>query len=315
MTDRHDGQARPTVGFIGLGAMGHPMASNVLKGGFPLIGYDVRAGAAESLSDLGAIAAVTCADVAARSDVIITMLPGPADVREAAIGDTGIAVGARSGTSYIDMSTTGPAVMHEVAAVLEPRGVTVLDAPVTRTRQAAVDGTLSIMVGGPAEGLERVRPVLLAMGTDVFHCGDLGTGKVVKLVNNLLAGCNMAALAEGLTLGVRAGVEPERLVDILTAGSGDSFVLRNHVRKNVLTGDLGEGKFPVDYELKDLKLALGLADDLEMPLLVAPLVRQLYEIVRARGMGKSYYPIVTTFFEELAGVSLRASEPATTKAD
>ena len=298
------------VGFIGLGAMGEPMARNVLKRGYPLVVHDVRREAMEALEGAGAHIAKSPQAVAESSDVIITMLPGAGEVTSVYLGHEGVASGARPGQIAIDMSTVPPMTSRQVGAELEKLGVRMLDAPVARTREAAVAGTLSIMVGGTRETFEQCRPVLEAMGSDVSYCGALGAGEVVKLVNNLLLFANVTALAEGLVLGVKAGVEPTTLVDVLSKGSSDSFALRNHVAKSVFRGDFSEGRFSVDYALKDLRYAMEMAESLSVPMLQLAVTRQLYALAKAQGRSKNYYPVVFTVVEQAAGVQVRGASGA-----
>lgn len=300
-----------TVGFIGLGAMGEPMARNVLKRGFPLVVRDLRPEPVAALRDVGARAADSPRAVAEAVDVIITMLPGRNEVRDVYLGPGGILEGARAGPVAVDMSTVPPMTTREVGAALADRGVRMLDAPVARTREAALAGTLSIMVGGDWRAFEECRDVLGAMGSDISYCGALGAGEVVKLVNNLVLFANVAALAEGLVLGVKAGVEPGTLVEVLSKGSADSFVLRNHVAKAVLRGDFAEGRFSVEYALKDIRYARDLAESLSVPLFQSAVTQELYGLAKALGRSRDYHPAVFTVLEQVAGVEVRAAaEPA-----
>lgn len=297
-----------TVGFIGLGAMGEPMARNVLKRGFGLVVHDVRPEPVAGLVAAGARGASSPRDVGAASDVIITMLPGRDEMVTVYLGPNGVAEAARAGHIVIDMSTVPPMATRHVASELGKRGVRMLDAPVARTREAAVAGTLSIMVGGDKALYEECRPLLDAMGSDVSYCGELGAGVVVKLVNNMVLFANIAALAEGLVMGVKAGVAPATLVEVLSKGSSDSFALRNHVGKSVLRGDFSEGRFSVDYALKDLRYAMELAESLSIPMLQAAVTRQLYAFAKAQGLARKYYPVVFNVVEKAAGIEVRAPE-------
>ncbi|MBI3966115.1 MAG: NAD-binding protein [Chloroflexi bacterium] len=294
------------VGFIGLGAMGRPMSRNVLKGGFELTVHDLRPEPVEELVGLGARRAGSCAEAAADADLVITMVPSSPDVEAAALGSGGVIEGLRPGAIYIDMSTIAPATTRKVAERIAAKGGRMLDAPVARQVAAAVSGTLAIFVGGEAATLEEARPVLATMGTDIFHCGDSGAGAVVKIINNMLVGINVAAAAEAFVLGTKAGVKPEVLLEAVGSGSGGSFVLQNHFRRFVLEGKFEEGVFPVDYILKDLGLALTTGHDVSVPLAHAALAAQEYEAARAKGLGKRYFPVVITLLEELTGVQVRA---------
>src|SRR5262245_28124330 len=191
------------VGFIGLGTMGAPMARNVMMKGHRLVVYDTQPAAVQSLVEAGARAAATPEEVAAASDVVITMLPDAPDVERVALGANGIVQGIRAGTVYIDMSTIDPATTRKVGAAIAAKGAAMIDSPVGKTADAAVSGTLTLMVGGPPDVIGRVRPVLDCMGTDFFHCGELGAGQTIKLINNLLATCIAEATFEGLVTGIK----------------------------------------------------------------------------------------------------------------
>jgi len=288
--------------------MGEPMARNVLKRGFALVVHDLRSEPVAGLVAAGAQSAGSPRDVAAASDVLITMLPGRDEMMSVYLGSQGVTEGARTGLIVIDMSTVPPMTTRHVASELGKRGVQMLDAPVARTREAAVAGTLSIMVGGDKALYETCRPILEAMGSEVSYCGELGTGEVVKLVNNMLLFANIAALAEALVMGVKAGVAPATLVETLSKGSSDSFALRNHVAKSVLRGDFSEGRFSVDYALKDLRYAMEVAESLSVPMPQAAVTRQLYTFAKAHGLSRKYYPAVFKVIEEAAGVEVRAPE-------
>lgn len=294
-----------TVGFIGLGAMGAPMASNLLRRGFGLVVHDVRPAAMEALLAQGARAAGSPRAVAGGSDVVITMLPGAPQVEAVLLGPEGVVEGLRPGQIVIDMSTVNPDVTRRAGERIAECGGRLIDAPVARTREAAVDGTLSIMVGGDRATFEEVRELLEAMGTDMAYCGGLGAGETVKLVNNLVLFGTVAALVEGLALGVKAGVDAATLVEVLERGSADSFALRNHVRKSVLAGDFAPGRFSVDYALKDMREALQLAESLAVPMPQLSAAKMLYEMSRAAGCGREYHPAVCKVIERFAGVEVR----------
>ncbi len=294
-----------TIGVIGLGAMGRPMALNLLKKGFALTVYDIVPEKIEPLTSQGANSARSCQEVAAKCPVIITILPGPAEVRTAVMGEQGIMAGLKPGSTLIEMSTIDPLTSREVAAKLEEKGGHMLDAPVARGVPAAVAGTLSIFVGGKKEVYEECLDILKAMGTDIFHVGEVGCGHVVKMINNLILGSTVALLSEALVLGVKAGVKPKVLFDALGAGSAGSFALQNQIGQSVLKGLFPEGRFSVDYMMKDLGLALETAKGLHVPLPFTALTMQAYESARAAGKNKLYYPVVITQWEELTGVQVR----------
>jgi 3-hydroxyisobutyrate dehydrogenase/2-hydroxymethylglutarate dehydrogenase len=188
------------------------------------------------------------------------------------------------------------------------QGVEMLDAPVARGVRAAIAGTLAIFAGGKEEVFRQNKGILDAMGTDVSYVGPLGCGEVVKLVNNLITAVTVATLAEGLVLGVKGGVEPDVLVEVLGNGSANSFVLQNHCKSFMMKGNFGEGIFPVDYILKDLGLILESGKELQVPLLMTSLAAQLYEFARASGMSKNYFPVIIRILENLTGVEVRSKQ-------
>ena len=291
------------VGFIGLGKMGKPMALNVVKKGFALTVCDQAAEPAEELRRHGARVADCAADVGACSDVVITMLPNAEVVRAVVVGPGGLAEGMTAGSVLVDMSTSDPATTRSLGHSLAAQGVRVVDAPVAKGIPAAEAGTLTIMAGGDAADLETCREVLAAMGDQIFHCGALGAGHIVKIINNLLVGVLVPICAEALALGVKAGVDVDTLMRVITSGSGNSFVLDQLIRRHVLNDDY-EGVFPVDYMLKDLRLALDLACAQHVPLLFGGLAHQLYEGIHNQGKQDACYVVVAKLVEELAGVDL-----------
>lgn len=302
--------ARKRVGFVGLGAMGGPMATNLLKAGFPLEVYDLVPERTQAAVARGAVAAASAADAASSADVTITMVPNSADSEAAILGPTGVAEGARRGSIIIDMSTIAPSMSRRIAARVAERGLRMLDAPVSRQVAAAVAGTLAIFVGGDRATLDDAADVLAAMGTDIYHCGSHGAGAVVKVINNMLAAMNVAALCEAMVLGVKAGVRPEVLIEAVGNGSGGSYTLHNQIRKFVLAGKFEEGVFPTDYIMKDLGLALEAGHELSVPLPHSALAMQQYEACRAAGYARRYYPILVTLLEQLAGVEVRGDANA-----
>lgn len=296
------------VGFIGLGAMGGPMAKNLVKKGLSLTIFDIVGERMEPLKAMGAQAASSCREVAQKCPLLITILPASSHVREAVLGKNGVAEGIRRGSVLIDMSTIDPLTTRDIAKILAEKGVEMLDAPVARGVPAAVAGTLVIYVGGKKDVFERHRSILAAMGTDIYHVGDIGSGEVVKIVNNLMVAVTTCALAEAMVLGVKAGVKPDILFEALSSGSGNSFVLQNHYKNNVMKGKFEEGVFPIDYMLKDLDLALSTGSKLRIPLHFAALSAQQYISAGAGGESKKYHPAVIRPLEKLAGVEVRSEE-------
>ncbi|WP_298244379.1 NAD(P)-dependent oxidoreductase [uncultured Bradyrhizobium sp.] len=288
--------AADTIGFVGLGVMGGPMCRNVAKkhAGRVLM-LDRDAAAVAALSDTRAQAAASLETLAAACDVIFLSLPGGPQV-EAVSG--AIALAARPGTTIVDLSTTPVALARSVSGRLKARGVHFADAPVARTREAAQRGELSIMVGAEAQVFARIAPLLGYMGSDVTHCGEVGCGQVVKLINNALVFENTLALAEMMVVGERAGVKPETLLGAVSKGSGDSFVLRNHGTKAMLPRSFPDKAFPPEYVLKDLDYVLQLAADTGIRPGVAELARRYYDAARKQGLSGRYFPGVIEFIEK-----------------
>jgi 3-hydroxyisobutyrate dehydrogenase len=299
-------EMKEKIGFIGLGAMGGPMAMNMIKKGYTLTVYDIAEARMGVVVEGGGIPASSCKEVAEKSEVIITMLPSSPNVKGAILGDGGVIEGVRQGVIVIDMSTIDPITTREIEEKLASRGVKMLDAPVARGVTAAVGGTLAIFVGGEEKTFEKCKEILSSMGKDVDYVGETGAGEVVKIVNNLILSINVCALAEGLVLGIKAGVKPDMLFRALSKGSADSFALQNHFKKFVFKGKLEKGVFPVEYIIKDLSLALRTAESVHVPQYFGALALQAYESAVAAGYGDRYYPVVVKVLENLAGVEVRA---------
>jgi 3-hydroxyisobutyrate dehydrogenase-like beta-hydroxyacid dehydrogenase len=289
------------IGFIGLGVMGGPMCRNLAaKHGGELRAFDLSAPAREALRDSRATLAEEAAAAVEGADILFLSLPGAAQV-EAVCRDL---VGARRpGLLVVDLSTTTVSSARRTAALLEGAGMGFADAPVARTREAAIRGELSIMVGASAEVCARIHPLLAHIGSEVTHCGGVGTGQAVKLINNALVFEHTAALAEMMAIGERSGVAPAVLLEAVSRGSGDSFVLRNHGRKAMLPRDFPERAFPSQYVLKDIAGVLELAGDTGIPARMAETARDYYAEVVRRGQGSRYFPVV---LELIAG---RLDEP------
>ncbi|MCX8997210.1 NAD(P)-dependent oxidoreductase [Rhizobiaceae bacterium BDR2-2] len=285
-----------TIGFIGLGVMGGPMCRNMaLKHQGRVLAFDMNAAAVAAVAEAGAEPAETAAALAAESDAIFLSLPGGLQV-EAVTAE--IAAQVRPGAVIVDLSTTPVAVARKVGSFLAQRDIAFADAPVARTREAAQRGELAIMVGAHASVFERIRPLLSHIATDITHGGDIGSGQVLKLVNNMLVFENVVTIAEMMVLGERAGVSPEILLDAVSRGSGDSFVLRNHARKAMLPRDFPERSFPPEYVLKDIDYVFQLAQETGVPLKAAETVRRYYEKAVEHGLGGRYFPGVIRLVED-----------------
>lgn len=287
-----------TLGFIGLGVMGEPMCSNLLaKSGRPVYGTDRRREPVERLAARGLRRCASVAEVAAAAEVVFLSLPSGREVEEVCAG---IAASVPRVHTVVDMSTSPPALMAELAARLAERGLNFIDAPVARTRQAAREGTLSIMVGGPVAVLEAVRPFLACMGSEITHCGEVGAGQVVKILNNMVLFMTVEALAEALVIGRRAGVDGKLLFDVMSKGSADSFAVRSHGLKSLEPGEFPEDAFATDYAVKDIRLALDLAAERGVAARGAQTTCALLEATSRAGYGARYYPVLLKLIEERA---------------
>ena len=270
------------IGFVGVGNMGGPMCRNIIKNsGHEVLVCDRDKAAVERCVAVGGTGVGSIAEAAAESDVVFTSLPMPKDVEAVALGEGGIAASARQGTVHIDLSTNSPTMVRSIAARLAPKGVKMLDAPVSGGTTGAENATIAIMVGGDQAVFDEHRPLFESFGKNVIYAGALGAGSIAKIVNNMVAFCNMASGAEGLMLGAAAGIDPDVLNQVIRNSSGDSFGYRSVAHK-ALRGDWN-ADFALDLAYKDLHLALELADEIGIPL---PLAVQTHNLMRmARGSG------------------------------
>jgi len=291
------------AGFIGVGNMGGPMCRNLIKQDFQVVVCDKNPAALKRCTDLGATSAATPKAIAAESDVVFTSLPEPQDIEAVALGPEGILAGAHEGLIYVDLSTNSPSGARKLAAACAEKGIPMLDAPVSGGVTGAEAGTVSVIVGGDAKVVEQVRPMFEAIGSEVHHMGPVGAGTVAKLVNNMLSFVNMAALSEGLMLGVKAGVDPAKLLHVIETSSGASNATAKFTRK-VFKGDFEPG-FALDLAHKDLRLALALGDEVGSPLMFGGLLVNLMRQMRHKGYGVKDSSIIVRYLEEAMGVELR----------
>lgn len=303
----------PVIGFVGLGVMGGAMCRNMaLKHAGEVVAFDTDDAAFAALEGTKAQRVASLDDIAARADVVFLSLPGGPQVESVSLGDDhgnpGLTRGARRPAVIVDLSTTTVASARSVAERLKERGVAFADAPVARTREAAQRGELSIMVGADAALYARVEPLLRYIGSDVTLCGAVGCGQVVKLINNALVFENTLALAEMMVLGGRAGVEPGVLLDAVSKGSGDSFVLRNHGRKAMLPRQFPEKSFPPEYVLKDLSYVLELAAQTGVATRVTELAQRYYEATAQNGYAGRYFPAVIEIVDRNLGPATGTSQ-------
>lgn len=293
------------VGFVGLGIMGAPMLRNLLRAGFEVVAWNRSPGRLVTAVADGASRGASPADVAARSDIVITCVTASADVETVMLGVGGVAEGVRPDSVVIDMSTIAPEVTRRVGAALEAQGASLLDAPVSGGEQGAIAGTLSIMVGGSAEALERARPVLEAMGRTITHCGPSGAGQTVKLCNQIAVVLNNLAMAEALVFCSKSGVDPSVMLAAITQGAAGSWQLSN-LGPRVVARDFAPG-FKVALQQKDLRLALEAAHQLQLPLPGTALVHQLFAAVEAAHGGEIGTQALVRALEALSGVEVGAA--------
>jgi 2-hydroxy-3-oxopropionate reductase len=293
-----------TIGFIGLGIMGKPMARNLLKAGYSLIVHSRSRPPVDELVREGAKTATNPREIAAQADVIITMLPDSPDVEAVYTGEHGIFVGAKPGALLIDMSTISPVVARRLAADAEQRGCTMLDAPVSGGEAGAIGATLSIMIGGKASAVGRAMPVFQKLGKNVVHVGEAGAGQIAKAANQIVVGVTIAAVSEALVLAVKAGVDPAKVREVLLGGFAQSKVLDAHGLK-MLERNFKPG-FRIRLHEKDLKIALASGSEYGVPLMVTGIVAQMMSAMKATGRGDLDHAGLVTLVEELAGKKLDA---------
>jgi len=286
------------VGFIGTGIMGGPMALNLLKAGYAVTVHNRTKSKAKAVLAAGASWAETPADAAGESDIVITCVPDTPDVKKVLLGENGVIEGARSGLICVDMSTISPAATREMGKILQGKGVTLLDAPISGGEIGAIEGKLSIMMGGPKEAFEKVRPVMEVMGKAVIHCGPLGAGQMTKLVNQVMVIHTIMSIAEGLAFAEKAGLDLETTWQVTSAGAAGSHSLKVLGRK-IIDGDL-KPAFMVDLQQKDLRLVMELADELKQPLPGVALAKQLLGVLQAQGRGRDGTQAMIDVIRQLA---------------
>lgn len=290
-----------TIGFIGLGRMGRPMAANLRKKGFALVVHDISTDAVRALEALGARAGNGAAGVAQASDIVITMLPSSVEVEATVLGPDGVLANGRAGQIIMDMSTVEPRTTDEIAAAAQARGLSVVDAPVGRLAAHADRGESLFMVGAADADFARVRPLLAAMGTTIHHCGGVGTGIRTKLVNNYLAVVSCQLNAEALALSQRFGLDLVKTLEVLYGTTATNGQLRINWPNKVLAGDTAPG-FTIDLAHKDLSVILAAAQAAKVPLPVAAAAREAFSLARARGYGLSDFSCIVDALCDAAGI-------------
>ena len=295
--------SQPVVGYIGLGLMGKSIARNILKAGFPLVVHNRSREPVEELVSEGARPAYSPAEVASQVEIVMTCLPDSPDVENVALGPAGIIEGAHPGLVYVDNSTIKPATTRQVAAVLGEKGVQCLDAPLSGGDIGARQGTLAIMVGGPAEALERVMPVFRAMGKTITHVGEAGAGQIAKAANQIMTAAQMVAMSELLIFSQKAGADPRKVVEAIRGGAAQCWTL--DVKPPRLFSGNSEPGFKAHMHAKDLAIILDTARLYGIPLPSVALDYQLYQAMLEMGLANLDTSAILAVLESLAGVRLQ----------
>ena len=297
--------ANPTIGFIGLGIMGKPMARNLMKAGYSLVVHNRSRAAVDELSKEGAQAAASSKEVAERAEVLITMLPDSPDVEVVYAGEQGVFAGAKPGMLLIDMSSISPMVARKLADEAEKRGLDMIDAPVSGGEAGAIGATLSIMIGGKAAPVERAMPIFQALGKNIVHVGDAGAGQVTKAANQMVVGTTIAIVSEALVLAAKAGVDPAKVRQALLGGFAQSKILDAHGQK-MLDRNFKPG-FRIRLHEKDMKIALATGSEYGVPLMVSSQVAQMMTAMKSMGNGDLDHSGLVRLVEQLAQTELRKS--------
>jgi 3-hydroxyisobutyrate dehydrogenase len=287
------------IGFIGLGVMGKPMAMNLLNAGYKLIVWNRTKSKMDDLLATGASGAKSPREVAEKSDIVITMVTDSSDVEEVILGPEGVVHGVHTGLAVIDMSSISPTVTLKVANELGAKGVKVLDAPVSGGEIGAKQATLSIMVGGEKTTFDEYLPILQVLGKRITHMGSNGMGQTTKLCNQVICALNIQAVCEGLMLGAKAGLNLNKLLEVMTAGAAGSWMLSN-LGPKIVERDMRPG-FKIKHQQKDLNTVLSFASELGLPLPATALVQQMFRAVEAEGLGEQGTQAAIVAMEKLAG--------------
>jgi len=291
------------IGFIGLGIMGKPMSKNLLKAGYELTVNDLNKDAVKEVVACGAKEGKTNAEVAAASDIVITMVPNSPQVEEVVLGDNGVLCGAKKGTIIVDMSSINPIVSKEVCAKVEKAGCFMIDAPVSGGEPKAIDGTLSIMVGGREEIFDEVKDILSAMGSSVVRCGDIGAGNTTKLANQIIVAVNIAAVSEAFVMGKKAGVAPEAIFNAIKGGLAGSTVM-NAKAPMMMDGNFKPG-FRINLHIKDLNNCLDTAHKVGAPMPLTSSVMDMMQWLKSQGKETLDHSAIVQYYEYLAGTDIR----------
>lgn len=292
-----------TIGFIGLGIMGKPMAKNLMKERYRLVIHSRSIGPVKELMNEGAEGAHSPKEVAEKAGIIITMLPDSPDVEKVVLGESGIIEGAKEGTILIDMSSISPVVTKKIDSEVSKKGIKMLDAPVSGGEVGAIEGNLAIMVGGDKKVFDKCLNILKVLGKSIVHVGDIGAGGSVKLANQIIVALNMEAMSEALVLGMKAGVDPKLLYEAIKGGLAGSRVLDAKV-PNILERKFDPG-FRIRLHIKDLKNALNTAKELEVPLPMTGMVHEMFQALNANGKGEEDHSAIIKFIEGMAKIEVK----------
>lgn len=290
------------VGFIGLGIMGKPMVKNLIKAGYDVTVSDLKQVSVDEIVEAGGHQAANNRELAAQSDVIITMLPNSPQVKAVVLGEGGIIETMRAGSTLIDMSSINPVASQEVAGALAKRGVRMLDAPVSGGEPKAVDGSLSVMVGGDQEVFDEFKLLLGTMGTSVVLCGAIGAGNTTKLANQIIVACNIAALSEALLLAKKAGVDPQTVFEAIRGGLAGSAVM--NAKAPMMIAHNYKPGFRVDLHIKDLNNAIDAGHSVGAPLILTAKVMEMLQNLHADGCGNEDHSSISKYYEKIAGTTI-----------
>lgn len=290
------------IGFVGLGIMGKPMVINLMKAGYEVVAYDIKQENVEYVTERGAEKAESGKEVAKKCNVIITMVPNSPHVKAAVLGPNGILEGAVPGSILIDMSSIAPLASKEICEACAQKQVEMIDAPVSGGEPKAIDGTLSIMVGGKKEIFDKVYDILMAMGGSAVYCGEIGAGNTTKLANQIIVALNIAAVSEAFALSTKAGVDPEKVFEAIKGGLAGSTVMNAKVpmmiERNFKPG------FKIDLHIKDLNNALDTGHELGVPLMMTSTVMEVLHKLHSDGCGEEDHSAIVKYFEKIADVCI-----------
>lgn len=299
-----------SVGFVGLGTMGKPMAANLLKAGFRVVICPHRNPApVQELAALGAVVVPTAREVAAAAPVVVTCLPDGPQVEETVLGPAGLLAAGQPGLTIIDTSTINPQTAQALARQAAEHGAVLVDAPMSGGEAGAIAGTLTFMIGGDAAAVTACQDVFLAMGKKTYYVGGPGMGQVVKLCNNLMLAVNLVGVCEAFALGVKAGVDAATLAEVVQASSGGSAVIERYFPKTIAKNQYQPG-FRLKLMSKDLNLALAAARQLGVPSLAGVTAGQVFDMLKSMGRGEDDFTVIATLYQDIGGVVIGTPAPA-----